>query len=59
MANHDDVMMMKVVEAHKETLGSCRVSLPSFIFTKNLSSTISLNQLLTISQPRDPKRIVT
>ena len=32
----------RVVEAHKETLGSCRVSLLSFFFTKNLCRAFSL-----------------
>ena len=32
----------RVVKAHEETPGSCRVSLPSSFFTKNLSRAISL-----------------
>ena len=40
-------------EVATKVRGYCRVSRPSFFFPHNLSSAISLNQLLTISQLGD------
>ena len=44
---------MEEFEVASVVRGYCKVSRPSFFFPKNLSSTISLNQLLTISQLGD------
>ena len=44
---------MEEFEVATELRGYCRVLQPSYFFHQNLSSAISLNQLLTISQLGD------
>jgi len=41
---------MEEFEVANVVRGYCRLSRPSFFFPKNLSSAISLNQVLTVSQ---------